>query len=64
MPTLDELIERLPSAFYGSMAAAFLLACIGRAGGALFLLFVGACVHVARVGVEGAVAMRRVPARR
>jgi hypothetical protein len=61
MPTLDELADRLPVAFYVLLAAALLLALVGRAGGAFFLLILGGYLHVARVGVDGAIAMRRDP---
>lgn len=59
MPRLDEttleaLRERLPVAFYGLLAASLLFLAFGSVGGALFLLVLGAIVHVARVGVEEA----------
>jgi hypothetical protein len=51
--TLETLTERAPLAFYALMGLSLFAAILGAAGMALFLLIVGATVHVARVGLEG-----------
>jgi hypothetical protein len=45
--------ETLVRLFYCLMAGALIIAVFGSAGFALFLLILGGCAHVARVGVEG-----------
>jgi hypothetical protein len=50
---LRGLVETLTRLFYCLMAGALFIAVFGSAGFALFLLILGACAHVARVGVEG-----------
>lgn len=50
---LQGIVETLVRLFYCLMAGALLIAVFGSAGFALFLLILGGCAHIARVGIEG-----------
>jgi hypothetical protein len=50
--TLAQLTDAVPHLFYALMALAFLAVVFGSPGFGLLLLIIGACAHVARVGIE------------
>jgi hypothetical protein len=52
---LPKLAEALAVLFYVLMLLALVCAFAGSAGSGFLLLLLGACAHVARVGIEGAV---------
>lgn len=52
---LPKLAEALAVLFYALMFLALVCAFAGSAGSGFLLLLLGACAHVARVGIEGAV---------
>nr|MBA3866365.1 hypothetical protein [Solirubrobacterales bacterium] len=56
--TLERLAELLALLFYALLAVALLAVFTGAAGCGLLLLILGGAAHVARVGVEGGLALR------
>lgn len=59
--SLEDLAEILAGLFYLTMLVTLLAVFTASPGTAFVLLILGACAHVARVGVEGLASSRNLP---